>query len=206
MAKKSSSTGFSTGCLIAFLIIVILISGGIFAGFYLLQNGNPFVASDDPAIIDIADIRPGATQIPETSAPITPETAPDNPTFARILAEVNQARVDAGLNPLRLNILLSRAAAEQAVYTASIYDATHQDANGNQADVRVTAQGYSWRNVGENLLANWSLDGQRAFILWQGSPSHNANMMNPDFTEMGLAYMVTPVGQVYHAMVLARPG
>ena len=187
------------------LMLVLLAFASVFAGFYVLQNGSLSIPSNGLVIASAGDLNPDATQIPETASPVTPETAPDSPTFARILTEVNAAREGAGLVPLRLNIHLSRAAAEQAEYTASIYDATHQDANGDGVDVRVTAQGYDWRNVGENLLANWSLDGQRVFSLWQGSPPHNANMMNSDFTEIGLAYMVTPIGQVYHAMVLARP-
>lgn len=204
MAKKRSGSHRNFGCLIGILILAILAFGGIFAGFYMLENSNLF-ASSDLSILSIEQINPDITQIPETTEAVTPDTDPDSPTFARILSDVNGARADAGLNPLTLNTLLNRAAAEQAVYNASIYDVTHEDVNGNQADVRVTAQGYTWRNVGENLLSNWSIDGHEVFIQWQDSPPHNANMMKPEFTEIGLAYRVTAIGQVYHAMVLARP-
>jgi len=204
MAKKRSNSGSSCGFLFILLIVALLATGGIAAGFYMLQYGNP-LASDEIPVVGLEEMNPDVTQIPETNSPITPDTNPDSPTFARILRDVNEAREAEGLNPVTLNSLLNQAAAEQAVYTASIYDPTHEDADGNLADVRVTAQGYMWNTVGENLLANWSINGHRVFTLWQGSPVHNANMMNPDFTEMGLAYMVTPIGQVYHAMVLARP-
>lgn len=205
MTKKgSNSRGFS-GCFVLLVIVGIVAIAGIFAGFYLLQEGNLFISSDDTPLIGVNEMNPDATQIPETSSPVTPDTDPGSLTFVDILIAVNEAREAEGLDPVSLNSLLNQAAAQQAVYNASIYDATHEDANGDLADVRVTAQGYSWSHVGENLLANWSLDGQRVFTLWQGSPSHNANMMNPDFTEIGLAYMVTPIGQTYHAMVLAHP-
>lgn len=205
MAKKRSGSGSNFGCFIGILIVAALVFGGIFAGLYVLGNGNPFASSDEPIISGVEQINPDVTQIPETTTAITPDTFPDSPTFARILSDVNDARADSGLNSLVLNSRLNRAAAEQAVYNASIYDVTHQDVNGEEVDARVTAQGYTWRNVGENLLSNWSIDGHEVFILWQGSPTHNANMMKPEFTEIGLAYRVTSIGQVYHAMVLARP-
>ena len=122
-----------------------------------------------------------------------------------ILNDLNETRVNAQLNPVRLNSQLNRAAAVQAIYNAEIGRLDHMSANGDDVGVRVSAQGYQWRSVGENLLTNWSLDGHEAFDLWRNSPGHNANMMNENFTELGLAYIVKPSGQVYHAMVLARP-
>ena len=188
------------------MLLALLTLGGIAGAGYYLVNGNLFADDLNPDPISIMQgLNPDATPIPVTNSPLTPNNSPNNQTFNDILTDLNQARATVGLNAVRLNSRLSDAAAVQVAFNAENLDLSHQDANGDLADVRVEAQGYQWMNVGENLLANWSLDGHEVFDLWRNSPNHNANMMNPAFTEVGLAYTVTPLGQVYHAMVLARP-
>lgn len=188
------------------MILALVAFAGIAGAVYYVANGNPFANNLAPRPINIVQqLDPNSTPIPVTNVPVTPDIAPNNRTFRDILNDLNDAREDASLNPVRLNSRLSNAAAVQVAFNAANLDVTHRDANGDLADVRLEAQGYQWQNVGENLLSNWNINGHEVFELWRNSPTHNANMMNPDFTEVGLAYTVTPLGQVYHAMVLARP-
>lgn len=206
MAKKRKSSGGGCSFLGCFMVLALIALMGIGGAGYYLVNRNLFHddLNLDPISI-VQRVNPDATLIPATNAPITPDSMPNSPTFNAILADLNQVRANAGLNPLQLNARLNNAAAVQVAFNAENLRLSHEDANGNLADVRVQAQGYEWQTVGENLLSNWSLDGHEVFELWQDSPNHNENMMNPSFTEIGLAYTVTPLGQVYHAMVLARP-
>ena len=202
--KKKKKRFSFFGC--SLLIVTMLGFVGMGAGFYYVLSGNSLKADFNPSSINIMQqIVSDATTIPATNTAITPDIAPNSQTFRDILNDLNETRVNAQLNPVRLNSQLNRAAAVQAIYNAEIGRLDHDDANGDYVDVRVSMQGYEWNNVGENLLSDWSLDGHEAFELWRNSPGHNANMMNENFTEVGLAYIVTPLGQVYHAMVLARP-
>lgn len=192
------------GCFMLLIMIVAFV--GIGGGFYYVINGNPFEAEAGATPMNILQqLGSDATPILATNTAITPDSNPNSQTFRDIMTDLNAVRTNAGLTPLSLNSQLNSAAAVQAIYNSEILQLSHDSANGDDVSVRVSAQGYQWSRVGENLLANWTLDGREAFELWRDSPSHNANMMNEDFTEIGLAYIVLPSGQVYQAMVLARP-
>ena len=63
---------------------------------------------------------------------------------------------------------------------------SHTSLDGRSAGDRITATGYAWRTYGENIAAGYAtvdsvMDG------WTASPGHCANLMNPAFTEIGLA-------------------
>lgn len=63
---------------------------------------------------------------------------------------------------------------------------SHTGSGGSTLGSRVTAVGYAWRSLGENIAAgqtsiNQVVDG------WIGSEGHCANLLNPSFTEVGLA-------------------
>ena len=185
--------------------LLVVMFGGFGYAFYL---GGAFERVWQP-LSEPTDIvqqfNPDVTQIPETSAPVTPDTRPNAAIFQDLLADVNGLRDDLGFAPVTIDARLNAAAAQQAAYNASIFEPTHQDANGQNVDARVISEGYLWGHVGENLLSNWSLNGHRVFGLWEASPAHYDVMVNPNFTEIGMAYVVTEIGQVYHAMVLATP-
>ncbi len=53
---------------------------------------------------------------------------------------------------------------------------------------RSEAYGYLWRELGENLAAGTTRDtAQKAVASWLESDKHCANLMNPNFTEVGMA-------------------
>lgn len=205
MPKKKKTRLFSPLFTI-FLGVSLLIFLGLGIGFVMLMQETPFdnLLNAQPTDV-MSRINPDMTQIPQTTTTITPDNTSNTMTFDVLLHSLNTARQSIGLRPVSLNSQLNQAAALQAQYTADQRQLSHQDVTGNQVDARVERFGYQWESVAENLLANWTLDGTATFQQWQNSPSHNANMMNPNITEVGLAYHVTSYGQVYHAMVLARP-
>lgn len=205
MKKKKSSKSAGIPCVVWVILMLALVFTGLSFGIPWLLESDLIFRDNGSTVISIEQVNPDATQVPATGSPVTPDNDPGNLTFQQILIDMNSARQSAGLSPVRINSQLNQAAAVQVAYNASVFQVSHEDAGGHSVDRRIEAQGYAWRNVGENLLSNWSIDGHEVFILWQNSPTHNQNMTNADFTEIGLAYMVTPIGQVYHAMVLARP-
>jgi uncharacterized protein YkwD len=63
---------------------------------------------------------------------------------------------------------------------------SHTGSNGSSLSQRVDATGYDWSGLGENIAAGYPsvnavVDG------WMGSDGHCANLMNPNFTQFGLA-------------------
>jgi uncharacterized protein YkwD len=81
----------------------------------------------------------------------------------------------------------------------------HVDRQGRRVGARVTAEGYPWRSVGENIAGgDGSVD--RAMRGWIASPGHCRNIMDTAFTEVGIACVErsgTTWG-TYWTMVLGR--
>ncbi len=114
------------------------------------------------------------------------------------VAELNQIRVAQGLPPVKLNPELSRAAETQAHEILQMGRCSHLDRWGRRADARAMEVGYHYFRLGENLAAgqrNW----QRALTAWLHSPSHRANMLRPDYREVGVGMAVMPNSRYHYA-------
>lgn len=137
---------------------------------------------------------------------LSPAQAQD-PVAWQVLDLVNQARAGAGIGPLAMNSVLVAAAQRHSDDMAANGFLGHSGSDGSTAGDRISAAGYAWSAVGENAAQVWAVDGVQVFNLWMGSDGHRANLLNPAFVEMGLAYAVGDGGAVYFTLTLgARPG
>ncbi len=98
--------------------------------------------------------------------------------------------------PLAFNSLLNASSREQSLYMASAGVQTHNSADGTTFDQRITAEGYQWSGVGENIYAYAENPyfGHVGLMADWGVPSldHRANVMNdnptyPTFREIGIS-------------------
>lgn len=108
--------------------------------------------------------------------------------------------------PLAWNKSLAEAAELHSVDMAMRRYFDHVSPDGKRVSQRVTAQGYHWRVVGENLAGgNESVAG--AIAGWLKSPDHCRNMMSPVYAQVGVACVRQPGSQwgTYWTMVLATP-
>ena len=66
--------------------------------------------------------------------------------------------------------------------------------------------GYNWRASGENV-ASGQRDADAVVAAWLESPGHCANIMEPNFTEMGVAFVEVPGANpsIYWAQSFAAP-
>ncbi|MCU7929720.1 MAG: Ig-like domain-containing protein [Candidatus Thiodiazotropha sp. (ex Codakia rugifera)] len=71
---------------------------------------------------------------------------------------------------------------------------SHTGLDDSSPGDRITAAGYNWRTYGENIAAGYA-DEETAMNAWLNSPGHCANLMNPNFTEMGEAVAENPDSQ-----------
>lgn len=115
---------------------------------------------------------------------------------AAALAAVNAARAAprlcgtrlfAAANPLTLNAALTDAAQTHSRDMAARRYFSHQARDGSYVAERATRAGYAWRLIGENIASGINT-AEEAVAGWLESPGHCANIMNPAFTEMGVAY------------------
>ena len=100
---------------------------------------------------------------------------------------INEERCARGLAPLVLDDRLNAAAEKQSVDMAfnDFFDHISPTTGKGPGD-RVSDEGYSWGTVGENIQGGMRTP-EDAFQAWMNSDGHRANMLYPDFREMGIA-------------------
>lgn len=107
--------------------------------------------------------------------------------------------------PLAWNDALFSAAARHSADMARRDYFAHDSPEGTRVGARVTAEGYPWRSIGENIAG-----GDRSVEVvvrgWMDSPGHCANIMNREFSEIGAACVERPdtTWGTYWTMVLGR--
>lgn len=63
---------------------------------------------------------------------------------------------------------------------------SHDSQDGRTMVDRINATGYAWSTIGENIAAGYG-GVQSVVSAWMASDGHCANLMNPRYTEFGLA-------------------
>jgi uncharacterized protein YkwD len=107
--------------------------------------------------------------------------------------------------PLAWSDALASAAARHSADMARRDYFDHASPEGQRVGARVTAAGYGWRSIGENIAG-----GDRSVEVvvrgWMDSPGHCANIMNPEFRDIGAACVERPgtTWGTYWTMVLGR--
>jgi uncharacterized protein YkwD len=148
-----------------------------------------------------APAAPSAPAAP--AAPRAPVSAPM--TIASPVVDlVNQQRAAAGLPALAENGPLDSSAIGQSTDQATRRLMTHAGANGSDAGVRISWVGYRWRTWGENVAAGQTTADQ-VMGAWMASAGHRANILNPAFTDIGIAAVQGADGVIYWTMDLAAP-
>ncbi|MFW9078823.1 CAP domain-containing protein [Pseudomonas sp. P2757] len=118
----------------------------------------------------------------------------------KLLEQLNVARSQprqcggqafAATTPLAWNAVLGGAAESHSRAMANNNFLDHKDRDGRTPGDRAELAGYSGQLVGENIAAGQDtvrkvVDG------WLASPGHCANLMNPQYRELGAAYATDP--------------
>lgn len=103
----------------------------------------------------------------------------------------NVARSDNGVASLVLDSQLNAAAQAKANDMATRNYWSHNTPEGNPPWVFVSAQDYSYQKLGENLAAGFS-DEQAVINGWMVSAGHRANLLDPEFSDVGFGYANNP--------------
>ncbi|HYW18343.1 MAG TPA: CAP domain-containing protein [Nodularia sp. (in: cyanobacteria)] len=104
-----------------------------------------------------------------------------------VLDLVNQYRAQNNRQSLTLSQKLDQGADKYANRMATGDFFAHNDPNGSTAFTRITAEGYNYTAAGENIAAGQST-AEQVVQAWIDSPGHRANILNANFTHMGLGY------------------
>ncbi len=108
---------------------------------------------------------------------------------------LNEDRRSAGLEPLKINLKLSKLAADYALDMNKRRFFSHVDPDGKDPFERMAAIGVDFPNAGENIAI--SPDVETAHKMLMDSPLHKENILNPKFTEIGIGVRPNSRGGVY---------
>ncbi|WP_458374441.1 CAP domain-containing protein [Pseudomonas laurylsulfatiphila] len=118
----------------------------------------------------------------------------------KLLAELNTARTQprqcgtqsfAAAPALAWNATLASAAEGNSRSMANNNYFDHKDRDGRTPGDRAELAGYNFQQIGENIAAGQDTP-HKVVEGWLSSPGHCANLMNPQFRELGAAYATDP--------------
>jgi uncharacterized protein YkwD len=122
------------------------------------------------------------------------ETCADEQQLQRAVERLNALRhqaapcaaAGAAMQRLSWESRLAASATEQARDLAVQDRLSHVDSRNRGLGLRLRSVGYAAAGAGENLAAGQS-DIDDTFQAWLASPSHCANLMQPEYRDVGMA-------------------
>jgi uncharacterized protein YkwD len=125
----------------------------------------------------------------------------------QIVDYTNQLRAQNGLPPLTVSGQLTAAAQIGANNEAATNTMSHLLYGVPEPSVEARAEevGYNYSALGENLTTG-APDVNAVMQSWINSPAHKANLLNPLYTQIGVAVAYGPNGVGYAVQVFGAPG
>lgn len=161
---------------------------------------------------NLPEIEAPETEKPEVEAPEVnkPENnTPDNNDISnsehafikQVVDLVNAERAKEGLSPLTINTKVQAAAQVRARECEQSF--SHTRPNGSSFATALKEQNVSYRSAGENIA--WGQRSPEAVMkAWMNSSGHRANIMNPNFTTIGVGYYQNANGTNYWCQLFTR--
>lgn len=122
-----------------------------------------------------------------------------------ILKFTNIEREKVNLPALKLSSGLSKVARAHSGNMAKQDKLVH-DLDGKSAFDRIKESGYVYQRAGENVgLIPQQFPIEKLIEAWMNSPGHKANILLPDYTELGVGIARNENGMLYCTQVFAKP-
>ena len=127
-----------------------------------------------------------------------------DPYAREILNLVNEERQKAGLSPLTLSEELSRTASVKSKDMASQNYFSHTSPAYGGLTQLLSAQGIQYSYAGENIAMGQN-SPEAVMRAWMNSSGHRANILNANFTRLGVGYAENTNGTPYWTQHFIRP-
>ena len=113
------------------------------------------------------------------------------------LVNVEREACNCNLHPLSYNQELTVAARRHSQDMGDQNYFDHTSLDGRKFYERITDAGYNYQTCGENIAAGYAtpaavVDG------WMNSDGHRANILDPDYCDIGVGYAAVAGTQYYH--------
>ena len=162
------------------------------AGLIIAVQGLAFVTA--PAAVKVA--RAQGSVLAYASGSITP---------AQLLALTNQQRAASGLPALRMDSRLNASAQAKAQNMFAENYWAHVSPSGIQPWFWFTQAGYGYNYAGENLAKDFDTSAG-TMEGWMNSPGHRANLLNPNYLDVGFAVVNGTITGGQTTLVVAHYG
>ncbi|MGN7357267.1 CAP domain-containing protein [Paenibacillus sp. SAF-054] len=127
------------------------------------------------------------TTKPETSKPSTGTTSNQSSFAAEVIKLVNQERAKAGLKALSENTKLSGMAMDKAKDMSNNNYFDHNSPTYGSPFDMMKKYGISYSYAGENIAKGQKTPSD-VMTAWMNSQGHRANILNSNYTTIGVAY------------------
>jgi uncharacterized protein YkwD len=125
----------------------------------------------------------------------------------QILQLINGAREDKELPAYVLQPQLTNAARKLTNDMACNDFVSQTGTDGADWYGRITTEGYSYSDSAEIIFSGLAGLPEIAYNWWEENISLDGNILNSDFTQIGVAYAINPqTGASYYSVVFASPG
>jgi uncharacterized protein YkwD len=192
---------------------------GTYQGYWMLKNAQGQVFgigpnADDAFWVKIVvpssrDITTTAITAKSTQTITTCQVSGNVGYEVESLKLINQERAKKGLFLLISQSQLLDAARGHSDDMACNNFFDHKGSDGSNPSDRIVAQGYIFSAIGENIYAGEGVNNTplAAFNAWLQDPEYQANMLNRDFTQVGIGYMfnIQSTFSGYYTAIFARP-
>lgn len=123
-----------------------------------------------------------------------------------MLVRLNAERAAVGRGGLVACGTLRSAAAAHSADQAAHNNMTHIGSDGSTLANRATRSGYQgWTALGENVAYGYTTV-ESVMAGWMSSPGHRANILNENFTHVGVGLAYSTGGTPYWTQVFGRGG
>lgn len=119
----------------------------------------------------------------------------------RVVELVNAERAKAGVAPLTVHS--GAAAAAQVRVKELEKNFSHTRPNGSDFSTALTQAGVRYTAAGENI-AYGQQTPEQVMQVWMNSSGHRANILNSNFTSIGVGHYVSPSGVHYWSQMFMR--
>lgn len=181
------------------------------------RGRNSFILSPDAKEIGVAYKSSVDSLVPNIAPNIwavvvaDPARPAEDGWADRVISLVNQFRLSNGLEPLKRNAFLDRAAMAQSRDMLARDFFSHINPDGKDPGDRATAAGYRWSRILENLAVGQTTAREAVEAWVRSKDGHREAMLDPAVTEVGVGYVFAPFdpGRIealhYWSMSLGRP-
>ncbi|MCM0650639.1 CAP domain-containing protein [Clostridium swellfunianum] len=146
--------------------------------------------------------------VTNSTAPKTPSAQTNSSTLTsqeqEMLKLINQARAQNNVSPLQIDMQVTNVARVKAQDMIDNNYFSHNSPKYGSPFDMLKAFGVSYVEAGENIAGNQTI--QNAHNALMNSPGHRKNILNPDYTHIGLGIRNGgPYGNMFSQMFVSKP-